>query len=383
MCGRRNGTTLACACTVFCLLVANGFYQYKMTSRKTGTAWIISQTAMNQSSNQEINVSEMYLPNGSQQANNDSGSLLTRCVRQTGLFNQSEVDMITTQFQKRPNLRERWPLVFTHIPKTGGTTVAKALNEIYNARGCGMIGSKAGKVNIRNGTIDCFVLDVSSGWNLFPWGIFSPNETHNLPPRHSIIGVEGHIAFGVCRFFDENCSYTTLLREPIDRYVSHVRWECQNGPSNKRFCNSSLADYTQAVMRGDVWFYGVDNHQTRMLSGDNSKNSLGLPCFNRRACITLGFRQVGPTQLKRAIWNLAVHYPVFGVLDDLDTFSSHLKMIYGYDITFEHANRGTFSQMNLNLTAETRKDLETLLAPDLGLYQFVKCVLDAKNSLNR
>ena len=119
------------------------------------------------------------------------------------------------------------------------------------------------------------MLDVRSGWKLFPWGIFSPNEIRNLPPLRTIIAVEGHVPVGVCRFFDANSSYTTFLRETLGRYVSHVRWECLKTPNEslRPFCNSSIAEYTRALMRGDLWFYGVDNHQTRMLSGDMSENS--------------------------------------------------------------------------------------------------------------
>ena len=39
-------------------------------------------------------------------------------------------------------------------------------------------------------------------------------------------------------------------REPIERYVSHIRWECHLPPFDKPFCNSSIAEYTRAVMRG-------------------------------------------------------------------------------------------------------------------------------------
>ena len=68
---------------------------------------------------------------------------------------------------------------------------------------------------------------------------------------------------------------------------------------------------------------------------------------------------------------------MLGLLEHMDSFSNRLKRIYGY-IQFRHRNKGTFSGMDLNLTAETYKDLQSFLAPDLALYRFVKCFLDAK-----
>eukprot|EP00438_Fugacium_kawagutii_P003932 Skav230532 [mRNA] locus=scaffold1183:193993:195333:- [translate_table: standard] len=333
---------------------------------------------------------------------------LTQCVQDVGVFNNREVEIITTELQRQRDFLKRRPLVFTHIPKTGGTSVTTAFNKAFTGLGCGMIRPKkqgSSELKIKNGKATgkhrCFVLDMRSGWGLWPWAIFAPETwlSSELPPMETIIAVEGHVPFGICRFFggakrsadndrsrflggensESNCSYTTVLREPIERYVSHVRWQCQkaaSSPNELHFCNSSIAEYTKAVLRGDVFFYGVDNHQTRMLSGDASENSDGLPCFNSSTCTSLGFGEVGTVQLKTAILNLVRRYPVWGVLDDMDSFADRLQMTYGYSFKFQHENQGRFS-MNKNLTAETYKDLETLLALDLSLYRFAKCALDA------
>jgi len=360
------------------------YQQHVMPGRPTPKVVFPQAFLSDQNVTHQTKLPEIFPPNHTHTSRQNSYvvSALSRCVEQVGLFNQHEVDMITAELRKRPNLREHWPLVFTHIPKTGGTTVAEALNKELKEKGCGTIRPIKGILNIKKGKHRCFVLDVRSGWKLFPWGIFSPNEIRNLPPLRTIIAVEGHVPFGVCRFFDANCSYTTILREPLERYVSHVRWECfkTHNESLRPFCNSSIAEYTRALMRGDLWFYGVDNHQTRMLSGDMSENSLGLPCFDSGACNRLGFREVGPTQLRIAIRNIAFHYPVLGLLEDLDGFSKRLKQTYGYPIKFIHKNKGIFSGMDLNLTEETYKDLQNLLAADLSLYRFVKCILDAEGS---
>jgi len=365
-------------------LVGGFLYQQHVLPGRPTPKVVFSQAFLSdQNVTHQAKLTEVFPPNHTHittEQLRSSASALGQCVEQVGLFNQHEVDVITAELRKRPNLREHWPLVFTHIPKTGGTTVAEALNKGFREKGCGTIRPVKGTLNIKKGKHRCFVLDVRSGWKLFPWGIFSPNEIRNLPPLRTIIAVEGHVPFGVCRFFDANCSYTTILREPLERYVSHVRWECfkTHNESLRPFCNSSIAEYTRALMRGDLWFYGVDNHQTRMLSGDMSENSLGLPCFDSGACNRLGFREVGPTQLRIAIRNIAFHYPVLGLLEDLDGFSKRLKQTYGYPIKFIHENKGIFSGMDLNLTEETYKDLQDLLAADLGLYRFVKCILDAE-----
>jgi hypothetical protein len=384
-CIGKNKCVLACSIylsiSVFVFVAGSALFQNHVTPlQRAATELVATQTETSPESfsTRQINLPEVYQANHTRYPKGSLAAAMAQCVEQVGLFSEWEVGMMTTELQRRPNLRERWPLVFTHIPKTGGTTVAEGLKQAFRAQGCGVITPRKGKLSIRKGSRHCFGLEVLSGWRLYPWGIFTPEMLQSLP-RQSIIGVEGHVPFGICRFFDHlNCSYATLLREPIERYVSHIRWECHLPPFDKPFCNSSIAEYTRAVMRGDIWFYGVDNHQTRMLSGDLSEDSLGLPCFEPGTCKQIGFRKVGRTQLRTAIRNIVFHYPVLGLLEDMDSFSNRLKRIYGYSIKFRHRNKGTFSGMDLNLTAETYKDLQSFLAPDLALYRFVKSILEAK-----
>jgi hypothetical protein len=128
------------------------------------------------------------------------------------------------------------------------------------------------------------------------------------------------------------------------------------------------------VKSGAVGFYGVDNHQTRMLSGDLTLNSSGLPCFDPTTCIRQRVFTVGPQQLRMAVWNLVFHYPVWGVLEDMPGYMRRLSKAYSLPLESKHVHAGKFKIQDAS-DPKTLKELEDMLAPDTALSRFVTCML--------
>lgn len=80
--------------------------------------------------------------------------------------------------------------------------------------------------------------------------------------------VAGHMAGGIDRFLPGPSAYVTLLRDPVDRIVSHYHYVLAHpeGPGNARAVEGidSLDDY----VRSSVFARIVNNGQTRLLGSD-------------------------------------------------------------------------------------------------------------------
>ena len=87
-------------------------------------------------------------------------------------------------------------LIFTHIPKTAGSTFVEILKKNY----------------IRH--MDCFL------GNITQTGMINRLAA---TPKFLLDKVEclaGELPFGVHRFFDQPCQYVTFLRDPVERVIS-------------------------------------------------------------------------------------------------------------------------------------------------------------------
>jgi len=133
-------------------------------------------------------------------------------------------------------------LIFLHIPKAAGTTVSRIIERQYS------------RVNIFN--ID--------GANVHS----SIEEFKNLSEqqRKSIVCVKGHMHFGLHVYLAQPCAYITLLRNPVERIVSHYYYVLRT-PVHYLYeqvtsKNLTLDDYVDSGISPEL-----DNGQTRIISG--------------------------------------------------------------------------------------------------------------------
>jgi len=136
-------------------------------------------------------------------------------------------------------------LIFVHIPKAAGTTIAFVLARQY------VRGSFLNLYQERSAKIQAY-----RDWT--------------SEERESVHLLRGHMGYGIHAAIEEtNFRYFTILREPIDRIVSHYffhknRARLANEISRKIVNEEiDLLTYVNQVQIKDL-----DNHQTRLLVGD-------------------------------------------------------------------------------------------------------------------
>jgi hypothetical protein len=176
-------------------------------------------------------------------------------------------------------------LIFLHLPKTAGSTLAKVIRRQYGANSC-----------------------------LELYGSSSGQEITVLPGKEfsQVRVVIGHFHFGVHRFLSSPANYLTVLRDPVERVISHYYYvrrspEHYLHPIASRL---SLGDYSAACGLAEP-----NNDQTRMLTGEHPEANSGV-------CT--------PEMLPAALEHLRIFFPVVGITEDFDRSLLLIKRAYGW-----------------------------------------------------
>jgi hypothetical protein len=168
--------------------------------------------------------------------------------------------------------------VFIHIPKTGGTTFTEALRRgfpldsyqrLSNAYpgGGGFVQRKLAKALERAGNLD---------------------EATRL--------LSGHVPFGIAKYLPDDSRYVTLLRDPVERTLSHYHGMLKRWRTNEENTRQDVP-LEDAIGRALI----CDNLQTRMLSD-----------------VPDGQATVTEHLLEQAKANLSNCFLAFGVLERFD-----------------------------------------------------------------
>jgi hypothetical protein len=221
-------------------------------------------------------------------------------------------------------------LLFLHIPKTAGTSVHNVLHRHFSRK-------EQLEINV-----------FATGKNLSG---FSNEKLKELRLVRGHFAFGEHEAFGAVEF-----EYTSMLREPVDRCVSHYYYNLAEQDKKKkpggRRINVPLKDLCET---GDYLF--VDNLQVRLLSGN--------------ARIPIG--SVTREMMEEAWKNLSAHFPVIGIQEQFDAYILMLCDRYELRIPYyrkQRVNKGRKAVAELD--EETRRAVVNKNLLDIELYERVK-----------
>jgi hypothetical protein len=222
-------------------------------------------------------------------------------------------------------------LIFLHIPKTAGTTLMSILDRQYKP---GAIFSTYGNAQE---AVDKF-------------------KTFSESQRMNIRVLKGHIPFGVHTFLPQPSHYFTILRDPIDRIISHYYFvlETTSHYLHDRVTsqNMTLKDY---VSNGIAT--RLDNGQTRIISGVGD---------------TVGFGQCSPEMLETAKKHLR-GMPVVGLSERFDETVILLKRNLGWKLPFYMKANVTKNRPGReDISKDTIAVIERYNELDFELYKYAQ-----------
>jgi hypothetical protein len=225
-------------------------------------------------------------------------------------------------------------LIFLHLPRTAGTTLAHILARQYGE------------------TALLRLYDSSSGEEL------SSMSTSQLEAVRVIMG---HFSFGAHRFLQHESAYFTVLREPVSRVISHYSF-VRRSPTHYLYETAQGLGLPEFV--ASCGLEEPNNDQTRMLAGEHR-----LTGSARSAERVLG----------AAKEHLRDHFAVTGLTEDFDRSILLMKRVFDWKAPYyarENVSRGRPSSQRLS--SETLRVIAAHNQLDLALYQFARDIFAAQ-----
>jgi hypothetical protein len=246
-----------------------------------------------------------------------------------------------------------FPLViFQHLPKTGGTTLADIL--VRNIPSERRIDLTPGPVASALGT---YPLDYVRG----------VVEARSPEALEQLRMIGGHVGFGVHTCFDRPAIYLSLIRDPVDRLISAFCYSIPDGrlPSGEPV---TLEDYAFRTRHYDL---GLSNHQVRAVSGVPDLDPVG-------PFTTANTRPMREDDLEHALNNLDRYYQLLGVTDRFDEFLVVLCQQLGWrlsDAVYVPRNVTTGRPSLAEVPQAVIAELERQNTFDRQLYEFASARL--------
>lgn len=224
-------------------------------------------------------------------------------------------------------------LIFLHIPKAGGSTLYKILEQHYP----------------RSQTVKLDSLQAARFKAL-------PAEERG---RYRLF--RGHVYFGLHRFIPRVSTYITFLRRPVDRVVSFYYY-ARSTPDHYLYpvLDGERLDLKTVLARELTSEFR--NEQTRLLAGDEWEDP--------QRAVTLA-------ALERAKANLRNHFRVVGLLEEFDASLLLLHRAFDWQLRlYAKENVTKEKPPDISLDVETRRLVEDANSLDLELYEYARNLFD-------
>ncbi len=222
-------------------------------------------------------------------------------------------------------------VIFLHIPKTAGTTLETVLARQYRSRETFYVN---GAQDVREERY---------------------RQLHESE-RARIRLIKGHMFFGIHAHVPNAYTYITVLRNPIDRVISHYYY-VRSKPSHPFYQivherNMSLHDYVTSGMSPEL-----ENNQVRTLFGPDHRSVPHGECSR--------------AMLDTAQQHLKEHFSVVGLADRFDETLLLMKVELGWRgyPVYESRNVTRSRPVRTAVSSETMKQIEMLNLLDIELYE--------------
>ncbi len=230
-------------------------------------------------------------------------------------------------------------LIFIHIPRTGGVTLDTILERNYN---------------------------LARMFSLYNEEQVKEFKQLSEEKKQKIEFLNGHfMSCGIHEQLPNPCTYITVLREPVDRVVSHYYF-IKRSPHvylHDRLTseNMSLKDFVSSEMTIES-----NNGQTRLIAGWKTAPGIGIG-------------KCPPEMLALAKENIDRHFAVVGFTEEFDKTLILLKQALGLRETFYAKRNQTKNRKAVDeIPQETLELIEKYNELDLELYNYAKAKFEEK-----
>lgn len=305
--------------------------------------------------------------------------------------------LIKSVLSEQFECKSPFPFVFMHIPKNGGTTFSfylqSNLDRVCKLQSISSLSQFT--TETKTNKFNCSYSILFAG----PEGddrVTLASQT--LKGKISISALIGHVPFHYCKFLPSSCKYITLLRDPVNRFFSHffylkrmhkdmLQGACTGCDDVDAFL---IALSTGVKEHGEHdLLVGIDNLQTRFLSGDGFWSSLsGNQLCNKTmaGCDIAKPMKVNEAMLEKAKHNLRNHFLAFGFVEDMDAFQSELKDQFCFNSSgtkIDLENPLNRNGMNYSfVTPSTLALTHATQAFDIRLYHYAKLLQRQRQGLS-
>lgn len=234
---------------------------------------------------------------------------------------------------KNNNNQPENTVIFLHIPRTAGVTLDAILERQYK--------------------LDRF------------FSLYSPEDVDKFKKispedKQKIDLLNGHfMSCGVHELLPQPCTYITIMRNPIDRIISHYYFVRR---SRSHYLHEeilsremSLKDYVSSEISIEV-----NNGQTRLIAGWKENPGIGIG-------------KCPPEMLETAKKNIEEHFAVVGLTEEFDKTLVLFKQALGWTETFYTKRNQTKNRKAVKeVPQEIIKIIESYNDLDLELYKFAQ-----------
>ena len=229
------------------------------------------------------------------------------------------------------------PVIFMHIPKTAGSTILSVIAKQYSAES----------------TFRIYGKDIENCKE-----ILTDLQEERKDKIKCLIG---HIPFGLHKYLpQETAIYLTMLRDPVDRVLSHYYYVLRSPGHyfHKELVskNISLEEYVMENKLSEL-----NNGQVRLLSGIESVDSV------------YGHGPVTESVFETAKHNLEVYFNGVGLCENFDESLLMFKNLMGWkNVFYKKKNVTQKRPAKQDVPKHILQTIEQYNAFDLELYEFVR-----------